>query len=115
MRSAATSAKSANRTRCECALDPDRPAFTPAAVMAATAVAVTQLFRLDYARTIRDAHTMTASPRQWFRGTSVPTLAASEFLGRWAGYAGSLSFTNARGQGGSLVVHLSASSPVPLL
>ena len=58
---------------------------------------------------------MTASPRHWFRGTSVPTLAASEFLDRWAGHAGtlcSLSPTNAAGQGGRLVVHLSASSPV---
>ena len=72
---------------------------------------------LDYARTISDARTMTASPRHWFWGTSVPTLAASEFLERWSGHAGSLcslSPTNAAGQGGRLVVHLSASSPVAL-
>ena len=31
-----------------------------------------------------DARTMTALPRHWFRGTSVPTLTAYEFLERWS-------------------------------
>ena len=82
--------------------------------MAATIAAV---LRLDYTRTIGDARTMMASPCPWFRGISVPTLAASEFLDRPAGHAGtlcSLSPTNAAGQGGRLVVHLSSSSPVAL-
>ena len=75
------------RLRCQRALDPERHAVTPVAVVAATVAAVT---RLDYAWTIGDARTMTTAPRHWFRGTSVPTQVASEFLGRWSGYAGSL-------------------------
>ena len=69
-------------------MDPERHAVTPQAVVAASVAAVKQLVRLDYARTIGEAHTMTVSPRHWFRGTSVPTLAASEFLDRWSGRAG---------------------------
>lgn len=106
------------RLRCQRTQDPERHVVTPAAVIAATVAAVKRLMRLDYTRTIGDVRTMTASPRNWFRGTSVPTLAVSEFLGRWSGHAGSLcslSPTNAAGQGGRLVVHLSASSPVALL
>ena len=70
------------RLRWQRAMDPERHGITPAAVVAATVGAVK---RLDYARTNGDAHSMTASPRHWFRGgggTSVPTLAASEFLQR---------------------------------
>ena len=106
------------RLRCHRAMDPERHGITPTHVVAATVAAVKRLMRLDYARTIGDARTMTASPRHWFRGTSVPTLAAAEFLERWSGHAGSLcslSTTNAAGQGGRLIVHLSASSPVALL
>ena len=44
-----------------------------AAVVAATMAAMKRLMRLDYVRTIGDARTMTATPRHWFRGTSVPS------------------------------------------
>ena len=100
--------------RCQRAMDPERHGITPAAVVAA----VKQLMRLDYVRMIGNARTMTASPRHWFQGTSVPTLAASEFLEHWSSHAGSLcslSTTNAAGQGVCLIVHLSAPSPVALL
>ena len=86
--------------------------------MAAPVAAVTRLTRLDYAQTIGDARTMTASPRHWFQDTSVPTLVASEFLGRWSGYTGSLCSLppiNAYGQGGRLAVRFSVSTPVALL
>ena len=69
---------------CQRSLDPERHPVTPAIVVAATVAAVKRLMRLDYARTIGDVRTMTASPRHWFcTDTSVPTLAASEFLGLW--------------------------------
>ena len=103
--------------RCARSNDPERHAVTPAAVVATTVAAIKRLIRLDYARTLGDARTMTASPRHWFRGTSVPTLEASAFLGRWAGRGNalcSLSPSNAAGQGRRLVVHLSVSSPVAL-
>ena len=103
---------------CQRSLDPGQHAVAPADVVAASVAAVQRLMRLDYTRTIGDACTMTASPRHWFRGTSVPTLVASEFLGRWAGHEGtlcSLSPTNAAGQGGRLIMHLSSSFPVTLL
>ena len=68
--------------------------------------------RIDYVRTIGDARTMTASPRHWFRGTSVLTLEASAFLD-WCSGRGdapcSLSPSNAAGQGGHLIIHPSAS------
>ena len=60
---------------CQRSLDPERHPVTPAIVVAATVAAVKRLMRLDYARTIGDVRTMTASQRQWFRDTSVPTLA----------------------------------------
>ena len=106
------------RLRCQRALDPERNAVTPVAIVTATLAAVTRLMRLDYERTIGDARTMTAYTWHWFGGTPEPTLAAPEFLGRWSGYAGSLcslSPTNASGQGGRLDDRLSLSTPVPLL
>ena len=120
------------RLRCQRTHDPERfgvtPAavclavclfgVTPAAVVAATVATFKRLMRLHYARTIGDARTTTASPQCWFWSTSVPTLAASEFLGRWSEHAGtlcSLSPSNVAGQGGRLIVHVSASSPFALL
>ena len=57
------------RLCCQRALGPERHAVTAVAVMAATIAAVTWLMQLDYARTIGKVHTMTTSPRHWFRGT----------------------------------------------
>ena len=68
------------RLRCHQAMDLERPGITPAVVMATTMVPVKRLMQLDYARTIGNASTVTASPWHWFRGTSVSTLMASEFL-----------------------------------
>ena len=76
------------RLRCQRALDPERHAVTPPTAVAASVAALKWLTRLDHARSSGDARITTASPRHWFRGTSVPTLTA--FLDRWSGHAGSL-------------------------
>ena len=103
------------RVHCKRAMDLERHGITPAAVVAAY-VAI-RLLWLEYALTIGDACTMKGSPRHCFRGTSLPTLAASEINEHWSGHAGSLcslSTTNAAGQGGRLIAYLTASSPAAL-
>ena len=102
--------------RCRRNLDPQRFPVTPAGIVGATVAAVIQLIRRDYARTIGDARTMTAAPRHWFRGTTVPTMAQDTFLQRWGfnGVICSVTPANAEGQGSRLQIHLSSTTPVGL-
>ena len=71
---------------CQHSLAPERHAVTSATAVAATVAAVQRLMRLDYVRTIGNAHTMTALVPRHIGAH----LAASEFLGHWAGHAGTL-------------------------
>jgi hypothetical protein len=102
--------------RCRRLADPDRCPVSPVGIVMATVANISRLINRDYARTVGDARTLTASPRDWFRGTATPTLARDEFLQRWGlnGVLCSLSPVNAAGQGGHLTVHLTAQRPVAL-
>jgi hypothetical protein len=102
--------------RCRRLADPERHSVTAAAIVAATVALVGRLLRVDFARTVGDARSMSAAPRHWFRGTSVPTLTVETFLERWGGAGGLCSITagNGEGQGRQLTVHFSASRPVSL-
>jgi hypothetical protein len=102
--------------RCRRLADSERCSVTPAGIVTATVASITRLIRRDYARTVGDARTLTASPSDWFRGTSTPGLSREEFVKRWGvnGVLCSLSAVNAAGQGGHLIIHLAPSHPVSL-
>ena len=101
---------------CRRLADPERCSVTPVGIVSATVASVTRLIRRDYARTVGDARALTASPSDWFRGTSTPELSREEFSRRWGvnGALCSLSAVNAAGQGGHLIIHLAPSHPVAL-
>ena len=102
--------------RCRRLADPERCSVSPVGIVAATVANITRLIRRDYARTVGDARTLTASPSDWFRGTATPTLARDDFVKRWGlnGVLCSLSAANAVGQGARLTVHLTVVHPVSL-
>jgi hypothetical protein len=102
--------------RCRRQADPQRFPLSAAGIVAATVASVSKLIRLDYARTVGDARTMTACPSDWFRGPVVPVLATAEFLERWGanGVLCSVAPVNAAGQGGGLIVRLTTTAPVAL-
>jgi hypothetical protein len=102
--------------RCRRLADPERSSVTPAGIVTATVASITRLIRRDFARTVGDARTLTASPSDWFRGTATPGLSREEFLKRWGvnGVLCSLTAVNAAGQGGHLIIHLAPSHPVSL-